>query len=369
MKILFVEDNQPLAEQLIDALEDQRYTVELAIDGQQGWDFVQSSGYDLVLMDISLPKLDGVSLCRLMRVNGNQTPVLMLTAKSTSEDQILGLDSGADDYLVKPVSIHELSARIRALLRRGGAKSPPILSWGNLQLDPSTFQVKYADTIIPVTPREYTILELMLRNGQKVYSRSEILDRVWSYEDDIPREDTIKAHIKGLRNKLRGVGAADLIETVYGLGYRLNPEYYVSKQWQCSCSCLTKSQADLILEKLIHLAKRLQHPLCFALLNLKNQTQYDNLDTVIQQLTDQLQHQLKPEDIVAHTGKGQFMIGIYGIPREAGLNRLNYILSTLNQLPFKGRNQEITMSMGIVQYPEDGTDLRSLYRAAIAALK
>lgn len=226
MKILLVEDNQYLAQQLADALSIQRYTVDVAFDGLEGWEYLQGADYDLVILDVMLPRLDGVSLCRRIRDCGNQIPILMLTARGTSQDKIEGLDAGADDYLTKPIRVEELGARIRALLRRGGHReASPILSWGDLTLNPNLCEVFYAGQPLPLTPKEYSLLELFMRNQQRVYSRQAILDQLWSLSDDLPGEDTVKSHIKGLRQKLKAVGAKDLIETVYGLGYRLNSAY------------------------------------------------------------------------------------------------------------------------------------------------
>ncbi len=224
MRILLVEDNKQLAELLIGALMDQNYAVDWAIDGQEGWEFAEALDYDLMILDVILPKLDGVDLCRKLRSRGRQTLILMLTAKGTSDDKILGLDAGADDYLVKPIPFPELAARVRALLRRGQSTLSPLLTWGSLQVNPSTYSVTYGGYPLHVTPKEYALLEVFLRNNQRVYSRSALLDQLWTYED-APNEDTVKAHIKGLRQRLKAVGAPDLIETVYGLGYRLNQAY------------------------------------------------------------------------------------------------------------------------------------------------
>jgi DNA-binding response OmpR family regulator len=225
MKILCVEDNQHLAEQLKEALVRQRYAVDIASEGEEGWELIQSVAYDLILLDVILPKLDGISLCRRLRAQGYSMPVLFLTAKGSDVDKVNGLDSGGDDYMVKPFGLAELGARIRALLRRGQALTTPILEWGNLQLNSHSYQVTYDQAAIAVTPKEYALLELFLRNPQRVQSRRAILDQLWSSMEDPPNEDTVKAHIKGLRQKLRPVGAVDLIETVYGLGYRLNQAY------------------------------------------------------------------------------------------------------------------------------------------------
>jgi DNA-binding response OmpR family regulator len=225
MKLLLVEDNRQLADQLADVLTDQHYVVDVARDGEEGWDLISYSHYDLVLLDVTLPKLDGVSLCRKMRDRGFQTPVLMLTARSSSGDKVIGLDAGADDYLAKPVALNELSARLRALLRRNHRELTPLLEQGKLKLDPNGCQVTYDDQPVKLSPKEYLLLELLLRNSQRIYSRKAILDQLWGLDSELPGEDTVKAHIKGLRNRLRAVGVENLIQSVYGLGYRLNPDY------------------------------------------------------------------------------------------------------------------------------------------------
>lgn len=221
MRILLVEDNLRLAEALAEALTDQLYVVDVVKDGESAWDQVKAIAYDLILLDVMLPKLDGISLCQRLRNHGYQLPILMLTALDTSTDKVNGLDAGADDYVVKPFDLQELLARIRALLRRGNSPSAPILAWGSLYLNPSTYEVSYEQQPLHLTPKEFSLLELLLRNGRRVLSRAVIIERLWSSENP-PEEDTVKAHIKSLRQKLRAVAAPeDLIETVHGLGYRL----------------------------------------------------------------------------------------------------------------------------------------------------
>jgi DNA-binding response OmpR family regulator len=221
VKILLVEDDEEIAELLAEALTDQHYAVELATDGQAGWEMVEGFTYDLLLLDVMLPKLDGISLCQQLRTNGYSMPVLMLTAKDASTDKVIGLDVGADDYVVKPFNLQELLARIRALLRRGSSSLSPILEWGGLTLNLNTYEVTYEGHPLNLTPKEYALLELFLRNSYRVFSRGAILEHLWSYED-MPEEDAVKTHIKGIRQKLKAVGApANLIETVYGIGYRL----------------------------------------------------------------------------------------------------------------------------------------------------
>lgn len=219
-----MEDDEPIAIALVTTLKQQNHVIDVATDGLLGLELAEACDYDLLLLDVMLPKLDGISLCRKLRSSGYQMPILLLTAKDSTEDKVKGLDAGADDYLVKPFDLPELTARIRALLRRGIAPLPPVLEWGPLQLNPSTCDVTYNDQPVTLTPTEYRLLELFMRNSTRVYSRSAILDHLWSF-DEPPSEDTIRAHIKGLRQKLKSSGApADAIETVYGLGYRLKPQ-------------------------------------------------------------------------------------------------------------------------------------------------
>jgi DNA-binding response OmpR family regulator len=221
VKILLVEDDELVAEVLSKALTTQHYLVDLATDGQAGVELAEAFEYDLILLDLLLPKLDGISFCKQRRQAGDRTPILLLTAQDTSTNKVAGLDAGADDYMVKPFDLHELLARIRALLRRGTSVTMPVLEWGNLRLDPSSCEVCYAEQVLSVTPKEYSLLELFLRNTQRIFSQSALLDHLWSFEES-PLENTVRAHIKSLRQKLKKAGAAaDLIETVYGLGYRL----------------------------------------------------------------------------------------------------------------------------------------------------
>ncbi|MEG3436089.1 response regulator transcription factor [Pannus brasiliensis CCIBt3594] len=221
MKILIVEDDNRLASALADTLRDHQYAVDITSDGEEGWNFIEAFPYDLIILDVMLPKLDGIGLCRRLRDRGHTTPVLMLTARDTSRDKVLGLDVGADDYVVKPFDLAELTARIRALSRRGREKFSSVLEWRQLCLDPVGHEVTYNGQKLSLTPKEYQLLELFLRSGRRVLSRGNILDNLWSFEDP-PGEEAVKVHIKDLRKKLKLAGApSDFIETVYGLGYRL----------------------------------------------------------------------------------------------------------------------------------------------------
>ena len=223
MRILIVDDDEILVEVLHRSLVSQRHVVDVAENGQMGWEYVQTGEYELVLLDVNLPELDGVSLCSKMRSEGYTTPILLMTAKNATQDRILGLDAGADDYLTKPLDLGELNARVRALSRRGEVIPTTILDVNGLTLDPSSCEVSYQQQPIKLTAKEYSLLELFLRNPARVFSRSQILDKIWTFEDP-PLEESVKAHIKGLRKKLKQAGVVDWIENVYGIGYRLNPK-------------------------------------------------------------------------------------------------------------------------------------------------
>ena len=223
MKLLLVEDDISLAAVVAEALEDSGYVVDIAHDGEAGWYQATEEDYSLILLDFMLPKLDGIGLCQRLRAHGCTVPILMLTARDTSMDKVLGLDAGADDYVVKPIDLPELLARMRAVLRRGSVAPTTSLSWGDLYLHPCNHEVTYKSQPLALTPTEFALLELFLRSGQRVLTRRLILSQLWDLEDS-PGEETVKAHLKGLRQKLKQAGApSDLIETVRGIGYRLQP--------------------------------------------------------------------------------------------------------------------------------------------------
>jgi len=225
MKILLVEDDFRISKAIAEALTEQRYVVEMVGDGESGLAFAETGSFDLIVLDLMLPKLDGISLCRKLRQAGNKTQILMLTARDTSCDKVLGLDVGADDYVVKPFDLPELLARIRALLRRTSVVFSPVLEWERLTLNPNECRVTYNQQSITLTPKEYALLELFLRHGSCVLSRQSILDKIWLFEES-PGEETVKVHLQSLRRKLTTAGAPpNLIETVYGMGYRLNPKF------------------------------------------------------------------------------------------------------------------------------------------------
>lgn len=220
-KILLVEDDERIVRPLKRELEREHYLVDVAGDGEEGWHYLSLSEYDLLILDVMLPRLDGIGLCRRLRQHTNGVPVLMLTARDTTSDKVLGLDAGADDYLIKPFEIEELHARLRSLLRRQDPHRQTLLQHGPICLDPACQVVTVADRTVDLTPREYQLLEHFLRHPTQIFNRERLTERLWGWEES-PESNVIKAHIKGLRRKLKDAGAPDPIETVFGFGYRLN---------------------------------------------------------------------------------------------------------------------------------------------------
>ncbi|MBV8886098.1 MAG: response regulator [Chroococcidiopsidaceae cyanobacterium CP_BM_RX_35] len=222
MKILIIEDEQHISNLLSATLSTYRYAVDAIEDGAVGLEMATQWSYDLILLDVLLPTLNGIEVCRRLRAQGCQTPILMLTVKDSNEDVIAGLDAGADDYVAKSCDSSQLLARVRALLRRGGnASSSPVLTWGSLCLDPALVQVTYNQKVIHLRAKEYSLLELFLRHPRHILSRSVIIDHLWSIEEP-PVEGSVTNLIKDLRQRLKSACmVTDLIETVYGLGYRL----------------------------------------------------------------------------------------------------------------------------------------------------
>jgi two-component system, OmpR family, response regulator QseB len=224
MRILLVEDDQRIAKPLAEDLRHQHHIVDLAKDGLEGWDYAQSANYDLILLDLMLPRLDGITLCKHLRANGYRSQILMLTAKDRISDKVVGLDAGADDYLVKPFELEELSARIRALSRRPPEFQPSILQYGGFQIDLSSYVVMYENTPLSLTPKEYMLLECFLKNPTQVFTKQMMLDRLWEL-DRSSGEETIKTHIANLRRKLKQADVPqDFLCTVYGVGYRFSVE-------------------------------------------------------------------------------------------------------------------------------------------------
>jgi two-component system response regulator MprA len=222
MKILVVDDEQPLRDALERALKVERYEVETAENGTQALERMRNSGHDIdaVVLDILMPGVDGLEVCRRLRASGDKTPVLMLTARVEVEDRVAGLDAGADDYVTKPFELEELLARLRALLRRAGSSSDQILRFADLVLDPVAHEVRRGERLIEVTRTEFLLLELFLLNPRQVLSRSIIFERVWGY-DFGPSSNSLEVYVGYLRRKTEAGGESRLIHTVRGVGYIL----------------------------------------------------------------------------------------------------------------------------------------------------
>jgi DNA-binding response OmpR family regulator len=222
MRILVVEDNHRLNTSLKISLEEDGYAVDSAYDGGEGEAFALAAPYDLILLDVMLPIKDGFDLCRDLRQQGINTPILMLTARDAIDDRVDGLDSGADDYLVKPFSMNELRARLRALLRRNKPEKSALLQVGDLVLDPANHHVQRGDTLIDLTPREFAILEYMMRSPKRILTREMIVAHVWNFEF-ISGSNVVDVYIRRLRRKIDDPYDVKLVETVRGVGYRLMP--------------------------------------------------------------------------------------------------------------------------------------------------
>ena len=201
MRILLVEDDLNLAQFIRKGLKEEQYAVDFAADGEEGLELALGNPYDLLILDIMLPKLDGLTLCRRVRAKGNVTPVLLLTARNTVEAKVSGYDTGADQFLPKPFAFAELLARIRALLRRGGPQQLVHLKAADLELDPASHRVWRAGQEIPLTNKEYALLEFLLRNKNRVLTRTAIIEHVWDISYD-PMTNIVDAHIRALRAKI-----------------------------------------------------------------------------------------------------------------------------------------------------------------------
>lgn len=321
MKILLVEDDPATASALAEALTLNHYSVDNVADGEMALKLAEAFTYDLILLDIVIPKIDGLHVCQHLRSEGCQVPILLLTARESSGDRVLGLDAGADDYLVKPFDFAELLARMRALLRRGSATLPPTLTWEKLHFNPGKSEFTYTDQLLHLTPKEYGLLELFISNPTRIFSRSAIIDHLWT-SDTFPGEEAVNTHMKTLRQKLKAAGAsADFIETVYGMGYRLKPLQQQTAVHPVTLSSATSTQPDQAGEE------RVEVKLAEAMEQLKVQFQSYFLEQLAvleqvavvlpqQKLTPELQQQGKQE---AHKLAGS--LGIYGFEKGSALAR------------------------------------------------
>jgi len=220
VKILIVDDDDSLLQQIQQILTRQRYSVETAKNGTEALDKLFETPFDAVILDIMMPGIDGLTVLGQARKGGINTPILMLTAKGDVAERIKGLDLGADDYLAKPFSLDELLARVRALLRRAGGQSEPVLKVGDLRLDTKSRKVTLGETSIELTPREFSILEFLLYNKNRIIPRFSLAEHVWGDDmDPFNMSNFMDVHIKNLRQKIKNKGEDRIIRTVRGIGY------------------------------------------------------------------------------------------------------------------------------------------------------
>ena len=223
MQILIVEDDQRLARQLKKGIEEQGHVVSLAMDGVQGLEAARQGHFDVLVLDVMLPGMDGFAVVKRLRNSGSKSPVLMLTARDSAEDIVAGLDSGADDYLTKPFSLKILLARLRALARRKEVEPRTNLQVGDLVLDPAMRSVNRGNLAISLTRTEFVLLEAFMRNSGRVLTRSWLLEAVWGNEREV-ESNTLDVYVRNLRSKIEPAGSAKLIETVRGVGYVMRDE-------------------------------------------------------------------------------------------------------------------------------------------------
>jgi two-component system response regulator MprA len=223
VKVLIVDDEPAVRESLERALRLEGYEVTLAGDGEEALVAVADHHPDAVVLDVLMPRLDGITACKRLRASGDRTPVLVLTARDAVSDRVAGLDAGADDYLVKPFVLEELLARLRALLRRALDGADGVLSFSDLELDPATRDVRRGGRLFELTRTEFLLLELFLLNPRQVLPRSLIFERVWGY-DFGPTSNTLEVYVGYLRRKLEAAGETRLIHTVRGVGYVLREQ-------------------------------------------------------------------------------------------------------------------------------------------------
>jgi len=224
MRVLVVEDERRMARYICQALLDEGFAVDGVHDGRAALEMSETVEYDVVVLDLMLPGVDGLTLCSRLRKPGHTTSILILSARDLVEDRVAGLNAGADDYLVKPFSMQELLARIRALLRRRQGNGSPILRVGSLELNPATRSVKRNGQTIPLTAKEYALLEYLMRRAGIVLTRTMIAEHVWDFAFDLS-SNVVDVYIKHLRDKINEPGKASFIQTVRGVGYTvMDPE-------------------------------------------------------------------------------------------------------------------------------------------------
>jgi DNA-binding response OmpR family regulator len=220
MRILIVEDDYHLNQALKKSLVEEGYAIDSAYDGMEGEEYAESTPYDAIILDLMLPRKDGIAVCRALRKRRITTPILMLTARDEIQDRVQGLDSGADDYLVKPFALHELLARLRALFRRASEQKSGILVVGELVINPATHEVTRADEHIRLNAKEFALLEYFMRHPNQILKREMIENHIWSY-DFISASNIVDVYVRRLRRKIDDPFTEKVLETIYGVGYRL----------------------------------------------------------------------------------------------------------------------------------------------------
>lgn len=228
MRILVIEDEHRIAESIKRGLKQENYVVDVAYDGELGYDLAATEDYDVIILDLMLPKIDGLEICQRLRKQAIHTPILMLTARGDLQDRVNGLNTGADDYLLKPFAFSELLARVRALSRRPKQQLANVLQFADLVLDSINFSVKRADQEIKLSRKEFALLEYLMRHPGQILSKNQLIDHVWDYDSDV-LPNTVEVYIGYLRKKIDQPFTAQpaLIQTVRGFGYRLGDKAHV----------------------------------------------------------------------------------------------------------------------------------------------
>ena len=343
MKILLIEDDESLADLVIEKLaRHKHYIIEWSNNGYEGLELAESCEYDLILLDVALPKLDGIEVCQQLRNQGNQTPILLLTAHDTITKKVAGLDAGADDYLVKPFDHRELLARIRALSRRRHDSLLPTLRWQQLVLDPNNCQVTYDNKPLKLTAKEYSLLELFLRNPQRIFSQSSLIEKIWSWEES-PSENAVRTQIKGLRQKLRNSGSdPSMIETIYGLGYRLKENAPPSESF--SSAKLPTTEPLLLMTNISPLNTVSSDKLSLKGIWQKYKFQYQERVSLLQQAVqaikkDKFYAELKQQAIAtAHTLVGS--LGSFGFTQSSQIcSEIETILQSYDHTDYEAIQQ------------------------------
>jgi DNA-binding response OmpR family regulator/GGDEF domain-containing protein len=404
MKLLLADPSRSCLTELVQYFEAQGYIVESTDDGQTALQLAEAFKYDLILLNKFLPNIHGLVLCKKLRgtsANGvginQRTPIIIISNHSDSDhidQKIRALDLGADDYLVKPLALNELMAKIRVLMRWSGSCRSPLLEWQGLSLNSINCTVKFQQQQLPLCRKEYDLLQLFLRNPQRLFTQDALIDSLWRLED-IPTESTVRTHIKKLRRKLKEAGAEDMIETVYGLGYRLKQFPKTSDQAVAndtqdlpetrqksvayssrSNPAISFSRVDLtptvakvtsiaegrpndlnriytyfgFIQKFNQLKKTaLEHnaPLSFVSLTIKDFADFEHLygeklkKQVLTRVGKLLQYVFRNDDLIGHHEEGGFVLGLYGIPTEYVEKRISNFLELVQHFPFSTTNGRI----------------------------